>query len=469
MRNFSVPHSAARCCSLLTMALANSLAPGAAAAGAWLPAVRDDALSSDPAVAGAQAQVRAAEERVIQARAGFGPTASISLDSNQARYAETQTQRNFRGTVTTLQVTQPLLHNELLPALNSAQAQFEQAQATLAQVRNEATVHLLEAVFDTLKARDATTLTQAQRLAAEEQLASARRSFAVGNVSVIDVREAEAKIDTVDAQTLAAAADLALRQQLLTELAGRPLPELLERSLDGDRMPELFPAAVLEWVADAQFHNPQLQAARRALEAAEAEVRKAWQGHAPTVNLTYAYTNNADTGTVTSIFPRQGQNSVVGVNLNIPLFASGATQAKVRESMALRDKAQADVDAARRTVQLGVRQNFSAALSAVGLAHGLETATRSLEVAFRANRRGYEVGMKVNAEVLDAQTKVFESRRDLSRARYEAWLSYVKLKSYAGMLNDGDIEEIDRLLAITPSRQPQPSRTKAPATGKVLP
>ncbi|MCP5898993.1 hypothetical protein NL320_26540, partial [Klebsiella pneumoniae] len=92
-------------------------------------------------------------------------------------------------------------------------------------------------------------------------------------VSVIDVREAEAKIDTVDAQAIAAAADLALKQQLLTELAGRPLPELLERSLDGDRMPDLPPASMLEWLADAQLHNPQLQAAQRTLEASEAELR----------------------------------------------------------------------------------------------------------------------------------------------------------------------------------------------------
>lgn len=405
----------------------------------------------------------------MQARAGFGPTANITVDQNQTHYAETLSRRSFHGTVTTLQVTQPLLHNELFPALKSAQAQFEQARASLAQVRDESTVRLLEAVFDALKARDAVTLASAQRLAAEEQLASARRSFTVGNVSVIDVREAEAKIDTVDAQAIAAAADLALKQQLLTELAGRPLPELLERSLDGDRMPDLPPASMLEWLADAQLHNPQLQAAQRTLEASEAELRKAWQGHAPTVNLTYTYTNNADTGTVTSIFPRQGQASAVGVSLNIPLFASGATQARVRESMALRDKVRADVDAVRRTVQLGVRQNFSAALSSVSLAHGLETATRSLEVAFRANRRGYEVGMKVNAEVLDAQTKVFESRRNLSRARYDAWLSYVKLKSYAGMLGDEDIDALDRLLVVSPSQQPQPSRARTPAPGEEAP
>jgi outer membrane protein len=435
--------------------LAFAVAPTGAAEG-WLATVRDDALALDPALAGAQAQLHAAQERVFQARASYGPTASASLENNQARYTEGDALRMFHGTVSQLQITQPLLRTDLLPALNSAQAQLEQSRATLGQLRAEATVHLLEALFDTLKARDTTTLVQAQRLAAEEQLALARRSFQVGNVSVIDVREAEARIDTVDAQALAAAADLQLKQQFVAELVGRPLPELLERSVAGDRLPELAPSGLVDWLADASTRNLQLQAARRALDAAEAELDKAWKAHAPTLNLTYNYTNNADSGTVTSVFARHGESSTIGVSLNVPLFASGATQSKVREAMALRDKAQSDVDAARRSVQLGVRQSFSAALGSVAVAHGLETATRSLEVALHANRRGYEVGMKIGAEVLEAQSKVFESRRDMLRARYDAWLNYLKLTSFAGTLDEAGIAEIDRLLVATPPAQPLP-------------
>ncbi|MGS0755699.1 TolC family protein [Roseateles sp. GG27B] len=202
--------------------------------------------------------------------------------------------------------------------------------------------------------------------------------------------------------------------------------------------------------------------AQLALVAAEAELRKAWQGHAPTADLTYTYTFSSDTGTVTSIFPRRGDTSQVGISVNIPLFASGATQAKVQETVALRDKAQSDVDAARRTVQVGVRQNFSAALSPVSLARGLETATRSLEAAFQANRRGYEVGLKVNAEVLDAQSKVFESRRDLSHARYDAWLSFLKLKSFAGQLIEADVAQLDALLVV---ESPLPTRGRNPPRG----
>jgi outer membrane protein len=431
-------------------------------AAQWLGALRADALARDPAVAGAQAQARAAEERVLQARAGFGPTMALTAGSNESRYTEApenQT-RQFASRQISVQLTQPLIRNTLLPTLDAAQAQLEQAQAQLEQARAEVHIRLLEATFDALKARDALALVRAQRLAAEEQLASARRSFAVGVATVVDVREAEARIDTVDAQALAAQADLELRAQFVGELVGRPVPELLERSLTGDFMPALPAAGVLEWLADAQARNPQLGAARRALEAAEAEVRKAWQGHAPTLDFNASYTQSSDTGTPTTLFPRRGNTSTVGLNFNLPLFASGATHSKVREVQALREKAQSDVDAALRAVQINVRQSFTAALSAVGLAKGLETATRSLETALRANRRAYEVGMKVNVDVLEAQSRLFEARRDLSRARYDAWLNFLRLKSFAGRLGEPDFELLERGLETVPAAMPAPQRQR---------
>lgn len=441
---------------------AAALAFAGACHGQLMAGLQRAALLSDPAVAGAEAQVRAAEQRLYQSKAAFGPTAGLTLSSNDTRYVEAPANdlRKFYGKQASLQVTQPLYRSALFFSVNSAEAQVEQTQMALAQTRSEALVRLVETCFDVLKARDTISFMHAQQVAAEEQLASARRTFTIGKSAVTDVREAEAKVDTVAAQLIAAEAELELKQQLLVELVGQPSPELLTRGLAGDQMPPLRSSSVLEWLSDALTLNPQLRQAQQALVSAEAEVNKAWQGHAPTADLTYNYTMNSDTGTVTSIFPRRGDSSQVGVSVNIPLFASGATQSKVKEAVALRDKAQSDVDAARRAVQTGVRQNFSTALSSIALAQGLETANRSLEVAMRANRRGYEVGMKINSDVLESQSKLFEARRDLSRVRYEAWLNYFKLKAVAGRLAPADVDAFDPLLVVADT---------LPMRGRVLP
>lgn len=435
-----------------------------AAAAPWAQSLLDlqsQALDGDPAVRAARAQTQAAEERVYQARAAFGPTASLSTTSNRTRYSELPERdlRNFRADQWALQVNVPLLRGTLRPALDAAQAQLQQAEAALAQARAEALQRFSEAVLEVLKARDTLAYAVALVEAQAEQLAAARRTYEVGRAAVTEVREAEARRDAAQAQLVAAEADLDLRQQVLAELAGAPAPGLLGRALGPEAFPALDAHALLDWLARAQQGNPALRQAELALEAAQAEIRRAELGHAPTLEGSYTYSNSSDSGTATTFFPRRGISSTLGVTLTIPLFAGGATQSRVLESRALRDKARSEVDLARRTLTIGVRQAFTAALSSSAQARSLVAAERSQALSLRANQRGYEVGMRVNAEVLEAQSKLFEARRDMARARHDAWGAYFRLKALAGSLVEADLQQLDTLLAEAP--QPVPLRSRS--------
>lgn len=430
---------------------------------AWLPvtAVRGQTLTelhgpmlaADPAVRAAEAAWQAADQRVFQARAAFGPTASASISINQTRYREEPDNalRPFHSDQYTAQVSQPLWRGALFPALQGSRAQLEQAAQALAQARVEARQRLLEAVLEVFKAHDVLAHADAQREAQQAQLAAARRSFQVGRAAVTEVREAEARVDSAQAQRLAAEAELDLRQQVLAEVAAAPVGGLLARALAADALPRMPAGGVQEWLGSAERDSPQVLQARLAVDAAEAEIRKAELAHAPTVDLSFSYSKSNDTGTVTSLFPRRGVSSAVGATLTVPLFASGATQSKVVEARALRDKAQGELDLARRTLVLGVRQAHAACVSALAQVQALATAERSQALSVRANQRGYEVGLKVNAEVLEAQGKLFEARRDLSRARHDAWAQYFRLRGLAGQLGDADLSALDQQLQ---DRQP---------------
>lgn len=418
------------------------------------------ALALDPAVIGAEAQVRGTEQLRAQARAAFGPSAAVVGNYGDTHYREAPEydRRDFNEKRLHLQVTQPLLRSALFPALDSTKAQVLQAQALLDQARADTAQRLVEACFEVLKARDTLEFARAQRVSTEEQLVLAQRSFKTGTAPIIDVREAEAKADAVAAHVSAAEFDLELKLQIVTELTGQNAVALLGRGLDGRQLPPLRAGDASSWFAAAQENNAQLRSARQAFASADAEVRKAWHGHAPTMDLTYSYGRSSDTGTFLTAASRRGSSSAVGVSLNIPLFASGATQAKVNEARAMRDKAQSDVDAELRAVNLGVRRNVSDTLSAISQAHGFETAVRSQELALRATRRGYEVGMKVNVEVLDSQTRLFEARRDLSRARYDAWVGYIRLKALTGHVDENDIRALENLLVPVEQVDLWPSR-----------
>jgi outer membrane protein len=76
----------------------------------------------------------------------------------------------------------------------------------------------------------------------------------------------------------------------------------------------------------------------------------------------------------------------------------------------------------------------------------LEAALISSRSALDSNKLGYEVGVRINIDVLNAQQQVFSTLRDLSRARYDTILNGLRLKSASGSLTDDDVEEINRLL-----------------------
>jgi outer membrane protein len=427
------------------------LSSGSAAHAQSLLDLYRAAQAADPAAASARAQHQAALHRIDQARAAYGVTANVTYNNGHSQYVEptnsvTPDPRTFNSRQATLQFSQPLYKPSLRAQLQQAKAQSEQARLQSEQTRVEFMLRFVEAAFDMLKARDALQYLRVEQESTAAQMAQAKRSFTVGTVSVTDVRDAQAKADLVSAQLAAAEYDLALRHQVFLDLVGRQTPELLARGLQAQALPNLDATGLPNWVADAHIASPALRQAQWALEAARQETIKADMAHAPTLDANYSYTKTWDTGSVTSAQQRQATQIQMGVTLNVPLFASGATRSKQRESQALQDKAQADLESARRTLAVNIRQSFSAVQSAISQASGLATAVQSQSVALRANQRAYQVGMKVSSEVLAAQSKLSEAQRDLSKARYDAWLAYFKLKGAAGQLDEYDLSHLDGLL-----------------------
>ena len=59
---------------------------------------------------------------------------------------------------------------------------------------------------------------------------------------------------------------------------------------------------------------------------------------------------------------------------------------------------------------------------------------------------GYEVGLRINSDVLNAQQQLYTARRDLLRAQVNALISTLKLKASVGALEVADVMELDKWL-----------------------
>jgi outer membrane protein len=134
------------------------------------------------------------------------------------------------------------------------------------------------------------------------------------------------------------------------------------------------------------------------------------------------------------------------VQWNIPLFAGFAVTSRVREAIALEDKARSDLETARRNAAQGARQSYLGVTSGLAQVKALEAAEISSLSALDANKLGYQVGVRINIDVLNAQQQLFSTRRDLSRARYDTIVNGLRLKSAAGTLQEQDLQLVNRLL-----------------------
>jgi outer membrane protein len=118
----------------------------------------------------------------------------------------------------------------------------------------------------------------------------------------------------------------------------------------------------------------------------------------------------------------------------------------VREASALREKAVSDLDNARRTAAQNARQAYLGVTSGLAQVKAFEAAQVSSRSALDANKLGYEVGVRINIDVLNAQSQLFDTQQKLAKARYDTLMAQLKLKAAAGTLGDEDIKAINALL-----------------------
>jgi outer membrane protein len=428
-----------------------------AAAFATLPAqaqslldLYEAARGHDAAFQSARATFEAAQHRAEQARAGLLPTANLTSsrsETQQDQRTTSSTQRNFGTGSASVSVSQPLYRPANRATYEQGKRQVDAAQAQLTTASQDLIIRVSQAYFDVLSAQDTLAFVRAQKAAVSEQLASARRNFEVGTATITDTREAQARFDLVLAQEIAAENDLRVRRLALDTVTGRAdaKPQPLAAPL---ALPTPEPSDVNTWVQQAEDASPSIQQARLGLEVARLETEKAKAGHLPTVDLNASYGYNRNlAGTAVSTTDSRILSTQLGVTLNVPLFAGFATQNRIRETLSLEDKAKADLDNARRTVAQATRTAFLGLVSGAGQVRALEAAEASSQSALDANRLGYQVGVRINIDVLNAQSQLFQTKRDLAVARYNVLLGHLKLRQANGSLKPEDVTPINGLLA----------------------
>ena len=410
----------------------------------------ESARGYDAAYQSAKAQYDANLYKADQAKANLLPTVGLAASASSTTFnnetTNPTTSRTFDTQSTSVSLTQPLYRPANLASYEQGKRQADVAEAQLRAAEQDLIVRISQAYFDVLNAQDTLAFVGAQKTAVAEQLASAKRNFEVGTATITDTREAQARYDLVIAQEIAAENDLRVKKLALDQLVGKS--GTAPKPLAAAELPALLPTDVSVWVDQSQDIHPSVKQARIAFDVAKLETEKAVAGHKPTLDLTASYNLNSNVGgTSLSSTSSRTNSSVVGVSFNLPLFAGFATQNRVRETLSLEEKARADLENSQRTVAQGTRAAFFGVVSGLGQVKALQAAEASSQSALDANKLGYQVGVRINIDVLNSQSQLYQTKRDLSKARYDVLVGGLKLRQANGSLKTDDLQGVNALLA----------------------
>jgi outer membrane protein len=434
--------------ALLAAAIVSAL-PGLAAAQN-LKELVEAARSYDATFRAAQAAAQSAEFRSAQADALTRPSAALSASAGTSATDASRAPNTTQAS--TLQASingrYPLFNRSNTAAQAQARKALELSKTDLDAAEQDLIIRVSQAYFDVLTAENALGAVRANKTFITEQLASAKRNFEVGTATITDTREAQARFDLASAQEIAADNDLRTKRVALDQLVGRanvaPKPLVVPVDLPGP-----VPADAEPWVTAGDQNHPAIRRARVGLDVATLETEKARAAEKPTLDAVASVSSNNGRGGLDALSSSTGTNTVasLGLEFNMPLFTGGATQNRIKETLALEDQSRNQLDGARRGVALGTRQAFFGLQSGLAQVKALEAAEASSKLALESTQLGYRVGVRVNLDVLNAQSQLVTTQRDLAKARYDVLLATLRLRQASGQLATADVESVNRLLA----------------------
>lgn len=434
--------------SRVSFSLALAFGAVAGAQAQSLQELYEAARAYDASYLASRAQAESAQYKAEQAYALRRPSLGLGVNAAHSDYRlpYDYLRRATEGTVQAGLTAKYSVYNRGNSlSIEQAERSLGVARADLEIAEQDLIVRVAQAYFNVLAAQDVLNTTRASKIAIAEQLASAKRNFEVGTATITDTREAQARYDLAGAQELSADNDLRIKRVTLDTIVGRagvePRPLALPVALPG-----LASTSPETWVSEADTSHPSVRKARLGLEVAELETGKARAANGTTVDLSAALGRQHERGAAADT-PGTTDSVTVTLAIALPLYTGGANSNRIKETLALEEKSRNELDYARRSVSEATRSALLGVQSLQAQVLAYEAAESSSKLALEATQLGYKVGVRVNLDVLNAQTQLYTTQRDLAKARYDVVLTGLKLRQAAGQLRPEDVAAVNQLLA----------------------
>lgn len=407
------------------------------------------ALQNDPVYQSAIHEHDASGESRELARSNFKP--QLAFNYNGARNFATTSQPNpytggkstsyphYVSSTSSLNFSQPIIGFDNYARYKEGMAQADYGDAQFSSRQQDLLMRLLGAYVDALFAYDNLRLVTSQRDTLIEQKQVNDRMFKEGEGTKTDMLETQAKLDLAEAQLIEARDGHAANFQALEAMVGVEIKSV-DGLVEGFKPKALQPADFESWRTIALEHNPDIAAARVAVEVAKDDVEKNRAGHMP--HMDFVASIGKDNASSINTYTEDSTVRSYGIQLTVPLYAGGSVSALTRQATAAYEKAKSDLDDRTNQVMLDMHKQHYAVLSSVAKIAALEKSVDSAKLLVTATKQSIKGGVRINLDLLNAQQQEYIAQRDLAQARYTYMVAELRLRSDAGVLSVDDLRTV---------------------------
>ncbi|MCF7971367.1 MAG: TolC family outer membrane protein [Methylococcaceae bacterium] len=366
-------------------------------------------------------------------------TSGETLDNRKNTFQNIGKQKFWKSTID-INLTQPLFRWDAWVQLTQADNEVAKSEVDFFSAKQNLMLRVAEAYFNVLASQDQWELTRSEITAIQEQLNQAKAALSVGVGKRTDVYEAEAAYAKAMAREIETLNLLGDSKEVLKEIVGDVDIELHKI---GDDIPLVRPQPenIQEWADVAIQNNLDIISSFNQLEISRKEVSRQWAGHLPSLDLVGHYGVADDS----SSFGLRGDTGSFGMQLSMPIFQGGSTQARINKAEYQVTIAEQDFESIQRQVRKEVRNAFRGVMSELSRVQALATAVEASEQAVEGVKAGLKEGTRTMVDVLSEQRFLYLNKVDYAQARYTYLLNGLRLKKWTSTLDAEDLQSIDKL------------------------
>ena len=365
---------------------------------------------------------------------GFGTVDGASFDTSV-------TQGNLWRW--SLQARQPLINRERDASRRQLELSADAADLEWRSTQQALMLRVAERYFDAALAAEALRVQRRQQDAVERALIEVRDRFRLGDVPVTDTHEAAARAEGMRAEVLAAESALQLKRAALADATGWSDAQMQSLPLPEGCVPQDV-AALPQWLAEVRSSNLQLRLLAAHTEVARQEAAKHGAMAAPSLDLVATAGQDRISGSGAYGSASNGlNNSMIGVQLNLPLYTGGYRSAREQETLRLADKAVADTDRHAQQAAQATRAAWLGLTVGASRWSALNEALRATRARLEATRLGRKVGDRTTLDLLNAENDAAVAELAVQQARVALLLDRLRLAALAAQLDEGLLRAVN--------------------------